>query len=70
MNTNQKLILPTKLNLNKSTIYTNLVEKLLKTFHLVTDRQTKKSRRRNAKRQYDPRVSSGGVSRGDGGRIN
>lgn len=54
MNTNKRLILPTKLNPNKSTIYTNLIEKLLKV-NLIFDRaKTKESRITNEKRQNDP----------------
>lgn len=68
MNTDQRLILPTKLNPNKSTIYTNLIEKLLEINLIMDSAKTKKSRVNNEKRQNDPRVSSGGVSRKDSGR--
>jgi hypothetical protein len=69
MNTEQRLILPTKLNPNKSTIYTNLREKPLKKLNLIINRaKTKRSRITNEIRDNGPRVSSGGVSRDDGGR--
>jgi hypothetical protein len=55
MNTEQRLILPTKLNPNKSTIYTNLREKPLKKLNLIINRaKTKRSRITNEIRDNGP----------------
>jgi len=55
MNTGKRLILPTKLNPNKSNIYTNLREKPLKKLNLIVNRaKTKKSRITNEIRDNDP----------------
>jgi len=55
MNTDKRLILPTKLNPNKSNIYTNLREKPLKKLNLIVNRaKTKKSRITNEIRDNDP----------------
>lgn len=67
MNTKQRLIPSSKLNPNKSNIYTKLMEEPLSIDYFnIDEEKTNNGRVRYGQRRRKPRVS-GGISRGHGG---